>query len=355
MNETACPKRIALKVDCSAIRVTGFRGDECGKGSVAVASHVMRSEIRQAVIIRNPRARRAPEERALIDAADPLRKAGWSVEVVTTTTEGQATELAALAARNGSDLVVACGGDGTVHEVANGLARTGTVLGVAPAGTADVWAREALIPRDTIAALELLPTMQRKRIDLGMVNGRYFLLMCSIGLDADVVGRVIEWPRSKRWLGRVAYVLAGAGVAFTGSSTKVEISMNGDSLVRNMLMAVAGNTRLYGGAVRITDAALIDDGLLDLCVFHEPSGNDGLVSRAKLVLRVIRGGVNKRGGHGIDYRRANQISMITDRVLPVQADGEIIGETPVDLSVVPGALTVLVAPHPNPLFVGSEI
>ena len=122
----------------------------------------METRPRRAVIIRNPRARRAPAVRELLRAAGPLRDGGWEVEGRDTSAPGEATELAAAAAGAGADVVIACGGDGTVHEVMNGLAGTETALAVAPAGTADVWAREARLPRDPAAAMALLPHARRR-------------------------------------------------------------------------------------------------------------------------------------------------------------------------------------------------
>ncbi len=302
------------------------------------------------MIVRNPRARRAPSERDLLRAVGPLCDAGWSVELHTTTAPGEAAELAAEAARAGAEMVVACGGDGTVHEAANGLAGTDTSLGVAPAGTADVWAREAFIPRDPTAALAMLPQARPAPADLGIVNGRHFLLMCGIGLDAEAVRRVDAGVRAKRWLGRAAYAAAGAAVALGARPVPVAITVDGETLQRDLLVAIAGNTRLYGGVARITDAALIDDGLLDLCLFHAAGGRGGVTHRAGLALRVLRGGLHRRAGGGIDYRRATRVVLTPERPLPVQADGELIGETPATLSVAPAALTVLIAPRPNPLF-----
>ena len=302
------------------------------------------------MIVRNPRARRAPSERDLLADVGPLRESGWGVEIRTTTAPGEAAELAAAAARDGADILIACGGDGTVHEAANGLAGTDTALGVAPAGTADVWAREAFIPRDPTAALALLPHMRRARADMGLVNGHHFLLMCGIGLDAEVVRRVAADPRAKRWVGRAAYAAAGAAVVLGTRPVPAEIAVDGETLQLDLLLALAGNTRLYGGVARITDAALIDDGLLDICLFHAAGGRGGVVQHAALALRALRGGLHRRARGGIDYRRATRVVVTPESRLPVQADGELIGETPATLTVAPATLTVLIARRPNPLF-----
>ena len=102
---------------------------------------------RSLLIVRNPRARRAPSEAALREAAAPLRAKGVAIELRSTSAPGHAREIAAEAARDGVDLLVAAGGDGTIHEAINGLAGSDTALSAIPSGTANVWAREVGIPR----------------------------------------------------------------------------------------------------------------------------------------------------------------------------------------------------------------
>src|SRR5690606_26707690 len=164
-----------------------------------------------------------------------------------------------------------CGGDGTIYEVVNGLAHSDTALAVIPTGTANVWAREAFVPRDLTRALKLVALGRRERVDLGVAEGafgrRHFLLMCGIGLDAEVVGRVGTSSSGKRRLGKAWYALLGAGAVARATPVETTFSLDGTSLERPLLQAVAGNTRLYGGVTRLTSNARMDDGLLDLCVF----------------------------------------------------------------------------------------
>ena len=298
---------------------------------------------RSVLIVRNPRAR-APSERVLFAAAAPLRAAGWLVELHTTAYAGEATTVARQAADGGVDIVVACGGDGTVREVVSGLAGSDTALGTIAAGTANVWAREIHLPRVPAAALAVLPWARAVRIDVGVANGRHFLLMCSVGLDAETV-RQVGAGGAKRWLGRGAYALAGARNALRARPVAARIVVGEQTLERDLLMAVAGNTRLYGGAVRITRYARVDDGLLDLCAF---SGG-GLLHRARLAARVVRGDLERDATDGVDYLRAAAIEIETERPMAVQVDGEFAGETPLHLAVLPAALTVLMAPCPNAL------
>ncbi len=306
------------------------------------------------LLLRNPRARRAPSEPKLHAAAEPLVARGWHVDVTSTTGPGEATRIASTAAASGYHAVFAVGGDGTVHEVVQGLAGTETALGVVPAGTANIWAHEAGVPRDAARALAFLACARAARIDVGRVTfadgtTQRFLLMCSVGLDAEVVRRVGGGGVLKRLLGGVVYGATGLAALARATPTRTAIDVDGHRAERDLYLAVVGNTRLYGGLARITGAALADDGALDVCSF---SGH-GLRDRLALVVRALRGGLDHRAGGGIDYTRGVEVRIAPERPLPVQADGEYIGETPVTITVEPRALTVLLAPEPNPLLSGE--
>lgn len=310
----------------------------------------MGEQPRSLLVVRNPRARRAYEERDLWTASEPLRSSGWQVEIRTTTAPGDAVTFAAEAARHGVEVVAACGGDGTVNEVANGLAHSETALAVIPRGTADVWAREAFVPLDPGQAFGLIPLARRARVDLGVVEGafgrRHFLLMCGIGLDADVVRRVGGRSTGKRWLGKAWYGALGAGIVLRARPTAATLNLDGGgTLERLLLQLVAGNTQLYGGVMRLTSDARMDDGLLDLCAFSA----GGRVGHLGLVARALRGELHRHEGNGVDYLRGSCFEVTGATPLPVQVDGEYLGETPVKLSVAPRALTVLLAPRPNVL------
>ncbi len=299
------------------------------------------------LIVRNPRARRSLDEWELRVAAAPLRDSGWTVDIETTSAPGDATRIAGEAASAGIGVVVACGGDGTVREVANGLAGSDAALGVIPAGTANVWAREARLPSHPEVALRLLTRLRAVRIDTGIVNGQHFLLMCSVGFDAATV-RALDASRSKRVFGRYAFALKGAFEAVTTDAIAAQITVGDRTLERDLLMAVAGNTRLYGGVLHLTRHARADDGLLDLALF---SGG-AIRRRLALTARALRGQLERDATHGaagLDYLRAAAIRIETARAMPVQADGDYVGETPIDLGLARGSLLALIAPQPNPL------
>lgn len=304
---------------------------------------------RSLLIIRNPHARRAPSEGELWAATEPLREHGWVVRVESTARAGQATELAADAARAGIEVVAACGGDGTVNETLEGLLGTTTALAVIPTGTANVWAREAGVPLNFRRAVSLIPSARAVVVDVGVIEGafgvRHFLLMCGIGLDAEVVRRVGGESRGKRLLGKAWYAAVATRVLAGAKGVQSDVLVDSAPLTHPLFQLVVGNTRLYGGVMRLTSIARMDDGLLDLCVFSG-SGRGRLV---RLLARALRGRLHSRVGPGIDYYRGERIDIRADVPLSVQADGEYIGETPVSVSILPRGLTVLMGTRPNVL------
>jgi diacylglycerol kinase (ATP) len=308
---------------------------------------------RQALFIVNPAARGLPPMRQVREAADWLRARGWDVALETTAGPGEATRLARGVASRGRSVVVACGGDGTVHEIVNGLAGGEAPLAVVPGGTANVWAKDARLPRRPLEAVRVVESGRCRSVDLGVIEWegrpdsgaekRYFLLMAGVGLDAHVVARVPQgW---KRRLGAAAYVLAGARESLFYHSQPVELKIDGrERLSLRLGWLLAGNTRCYGGVLRITGRARADDGLLDILAFP---GYD-VLRAAGYGLAIVAG--RHHGAPGVTYRQAAEVEVGGPSSLPVQADGEFVGYTPLRLRVAPGALRVLVPEEPNPLF-----
>ena len=305
------------------------------------------------LLLRNPRARRAPSEDALLRAAETLIERRWRVDIESTSGPGDATRIAAEAVARGYNAVIAVGGDGTVHEAVQALAGTSTALGAVPAGTANVWAEEAGVPRGARRALTSLLRARTARIDVGRAtfedgSSRCFLLMCSAGMDAEVMRRVAGSAR-KRLMGRAAYAASGLARLVRANPARTAVEVDGALAEHDLYLAVAGNTRGYGGIAHLTSAALADDGALDVVTF---SGR-GFMGRVPLVARALRGGLHHRARGGIGYGRGSRVRIAPERPLPVQADGEYIGETPITITVEPRALTVLLAPEPNPLLTGE--
>src|SRR5215469_242287 len=230
-------------------------------------SHSSDSSQYVAVIIANPTSGNGGfplQNRHFDETLAFLRKQGWKAEIWYTQSSGDGEQLAQKAVKQKVNLVIAAGGDGTINEIIQGLAGSETTLGVLPGGTVNVWARELGIPLDDAGARNILVHGQARRIDLGSVNGRYFLLMAGIGFDGEVT-QAVEGKPLKR-LGILGYTLAvlWLGPGYRGFPVVAQIDRY--VVKTRALQIFVGNTQLYAGAVKFTWQAKCDDGLLDLCI-----------------------------------------------------------------------------------------
>jgi YegS/Rv2252/BmrU family lipid kinase len=305
---------------------------------------------KRALAIFNPVARGAPPIERVREAIGAL--GGWETELRSTEAPGHAIELAREAAARGLDAVVACGGDGTVNEVANGLAGSPTALAVVRGGTANVWAKEARLPKDPAAAVRLLAEGELRTIDLGRASAaggsasgagdRYFLLMAGVGFDAMIVHRTSG--ALKRRLGAAAYLLQGLRCALTYRTVQAELSADGEPQSDGLYWLLLGNTRSYAGVLNLTHQAKADDGRLDLCLLRR----GGLLRLAWLTPWVLLRRHHRRAH--VLYQQVTSLEVTTPG-LPVQVDGEYLTETPLRFEVAPGALRVVVPRGArNPLF-----
>ena len=285
-------------------------------------------------LIVNPRSGHRPTPAQLGAAARWLTARGWRVEQRVTRGAGHARQLAAEAAAAGCDVVLVCGGDGTINEVVNAIAGTRTALAVIPSGTVNVWAREVEIPFPTMAAVALLETGERRLVDLGRAGERYFLLLASAGTDSEAV-RAVTADRKRRW-GRSIYVVEAVRDLLQHGGRLMTIEADGERIVGRVLLAVVGNSRLYGGVFNATYHARLDDGLLDLCIYT----GSGWWELAKHIARTI---VRRHDRHKrVVYRQARRIRIHSADPIAVQADGEHIGETSISFDAVPNALLVVI-------------
>lgn len=288
----------------------------------------------RALIVFNPTAGQAGNlEHDIHAASDVWRANGWTVDVRPTIGPGHGIQIAREAAEQGYDLVVAAGGDGTVNEVINGLVGTQTAMAALPAGTVNVWVRELGLPLQPRAAAEALLHAQVRTIDLGRAGDRYFLLMAGVGFDAAVTAEVRS--HEKQRLGVFAYLLHAFELAWRFRGTSARVVVDGKPLRSRVLMIVLGNSQLYGGVIKLTARACIDDGLLDVCVIK---GNTLRGAPLRLLSILLhRYSLDPR----IEYHRAHRVDIETRVPLQVQVDGDHIGQTPMSFEAVPGVLRVL--------------
>lgn len=305
----------------------------------------------RAWLIENPTAGQDDWAEQIAAARATLEAAGWRVTLRQTEKAGDATAFARQAVADEVDVVVVAGGDGTVNEALQGLAgQRKTALAVLPGGTVNVWATELGADKSEADIARRVAQGTRHVVDLGRVNDRYFLMMASVGVDAETnatVDRSGLLKRLKRRVGPAAYALAAVVTLGRFRSSQVALSIDGAPIRRRMLMLVVGNTRLYGGIAEITYRARADDGLLDVCVL----GGSGPLDLARRAWSVVRR--RHAADPGIDYRRARRIVLDPPEPLRIQADGEDIGVTPATFTVVPQALEVIVLSDTPPGFLGE--
>ncbi|NJM37389.1 MAG: diacylglycerol kinase family lipid kinase [Akkermansiaceae bacterium] len=239
--------------------------------------------------------------------------------VFPTTRAGEASVLAARFAAEGEPVVIAAGGDGTLNEVVSGLAGSKTLLGVLPAGTMNVFAREMGIPFHSLEeAFQVIERGFVQDVDLFAANGAPFVQMAGVGFDAMVIEET-TWE-SKKKLGPLAYLLAGFKL-LGEDPPKLEV-VCADGRREEGVAILAGNGSLYGGQFKFFRNANNHDSKLDVLVYKEAG--------YKLVIDSLRG----LACGGIDlmestsYFQTESFTVKADRDVPVQVDGELIGRFP---------------------------
>ena len=294
-----------------------------------------------AVIIANPTSGFIPVQAGrLQDTLAFLQSHGWRVDLWYTQGPGDGSELARKAVEQGADIVIAAGGDGTINDIIQGLVGSETALAVLPTGTVNVWAREMGIPLDAHGARQVLIDGQTRRVDVGCINERYFLLMVGIGFDGEVTQAVEHKPLKR--LGVLGYALA---ILWFGPGYKgfpVVVSNNGVVVKTRALQIFIGNTQLYAGAFKFTWQARCDDGLLDLCIVRKRSLPGRLIVLSDFILR------RDQRRMWVRYDQFTSIQIDTPKPVAYQIDGESGSHTPATLSVARRALKVIVpqkTPH----------
>jgi diacylglycerol kinase family enzyme len=272
----------------------------------------------------------------------------YSVDAVDTEARGHATQICREAAREGYDVVVAFGGDGTVNEAANGLAGSDTPLTALPGGSTNVWCRTVGIPNDVVDATEhllhLADDFRPKRVDLGLVDDRHFVFGSGVGLDASVVERVDAHPYRKARFGAWYYTLAAVAIfnrRYLISPPVVRVTA-GDRTLTGVTVVVQNAdpfTYFRRRPIRVAEPAGVDTGSLSATVLKRatvlqlPTLIPRLLStRARTVLR-------HRQVEGLGELDAFRVDAIDDRPFPLQVDGDFIGEfESVRYRVAPGGL-----------------
>ena len=251
-----------------------------------------------------------------------------------TSRPGETAELARQLAQEGHSTIVAAGGDGTINEVVNGIAGLDVSLGILPIGTMNILACELGLPTTQLELCwEIIQGGFIRSIDLAMANDQYFVQLAGIGLDALAVRETDL--NMRRTIGPISYIFAAAQI-IGRPAPRLEICFNERETMGGCFVLV-GNGRFYGGPLSFFPNAKNDDGLLDVLVFK----HQGYLDIIRYLQGVLIG--NHADFADIEYRQIHSLSVISDRRVPVEIDGEVSFHTPVHFRVGPSKLRVHVA------------
>ncbi len=251
-----------------------------------------------------------------------------SVEYALTRGAGHATDLSREAYKSGFQRMIAVGGDGTFSEMINGIPPGEAEVGVIPAGTGNDFARTAGLPLKPAAALHTAMEGNSQSLDLGWVDGNLFANVLGIGFDAQVVKAAQRFA----WAGKTRYWFGLLAALKSFSQAEYSIGVDGFMTRVKSPLAVVGNGRTFGSGLEVTPKALLDDGQLDLCYLTDGSLSD----LVKIIPRVVRG--SHLDHPKVKYLRGRTINVECEPPCLVQADGELVGKTPVKIKVLPGKL-----------------
>lgn len=278
--------------------------------------------LRCAVVANPARVSGLPERRRIIEAV--LAEAGWPAPSWwETTPQDPGTGQARRAVAAGAQVVVVCGGDGTVRAVIAGMIDTDAALAVLPAGTGNLLATNLNLPPDPDQGVRLVIAGGRRGLDIGQVDGQVFAVMAGMGFDAAMMGDASEKLKAK--IGPIAYVFA-AFKHLRDRPMRLEIRIDDDELIRCRARSVlVGNVGRLQGGVQLLPAAEPDNGLLEVAILQPRNLAHWARLAAAIVLRRTR--VPR-----MTTLRGTRISLTSDRPQPRQLDGDVI-EPGSDLNV----------------------
>ena len=284
-------------------------------------------------LLTNPTSGKGKGARTVDVVLPRLRDAGFVVRNLVGRDGDEALDLARQCVADGVETLVVVGGDGMVHLAIQAVADSGTRLGLVPAGTGNDVARYFDLPRNsTAAATDVVIGGKERRVDLARIGSKYFVTVLAAGFDAIVNERANEmtWPR-----GQMRYNLATVAELRTFKPISYVVDIDGEQQRFDAMMVAVGNGPSFGGGLRITEGAILDDGLLDVVVIRPMSK----VELVRTYPKLFKG----THVHHPDYRHhlAKKITIAAPGIT-AYADGERVAPLPLTVEVAPLALRVLV-------------
>lgn len=302
-------------------------------------------EYQSALVILNPAAGQDDPAKVRTLIEERFTQEQLRYEIRETKEAGDALQWAEHAADEGFDVVVVSGGDGTVMEAMSGLIKSGSTIPLAqlPAGTANLLARALSIPTEQAGALDVLFTGKSTRLDVGYLprEERYFALVVGAGYDARMIADASR--ELKNVLGFAAYVVTGIKNLFTLRPSRIEVEIDGKKMrLRAHTLLIINVGVIQDANVALGPNIKPDDGKLDLMIVSSAS----LMGALNILFRILTKRFDRTSG--LRYMSASRISVTARPPLPTQIDGEALGDTPLEVEVVPkGALLIVPQTYNN--------
>lgn len=287
------------------------------------------------LLIANPISGKGKSKIIAEKAYRQLTANGRKGELTLTTQRGDAHRLAEEAIQNGCRWLIACGGDGTVHEIVNAIAaRPEVILGLVPCGRGNDFAKALKIPKNLNQAIQVLLSGRPFQVDVGKVGDMYFDTIITCGYDAEVSRRASE--ANVPFSGTATYIYTAITTLFSYNTPVARLEGDFGVHEGNILLAATGITPRYGGGFKIVPNAVLNDGLLDVCIIESVSRPTVL----RMLIKLFWGGHTSHPA--VNIQRTKSLTIQTDPPTLLYADGEKIGYTPATVELVERGLTVLV-------------
>lgn len=275
-----------------------------------------------------------------------LKAAGLKFDHELTEAPGHATEIAREAKAKGYELIVSVGGDGTINEIVNGIydgsALNGVTIGIISTGTGSDYIRTLGVPRSPAEAAERLLNPKKIAVDIGMVEyvrdgktaSRLFINFAGVGIDAEITRAANQ--KYKRLGAKPGYFAGLFDTLITYRNEETEIRLDGKSMKKKLSEVLVSSGKYGGGSMMVAPAADPSDGLLDVMTI-DAIGRFELVRAFPMVYK----GTHSRHPK-VFMTRAKEIEVAPLHPWPLQADGEMLGETPIKIKIIPGAINIAI-------------
>lgn len=260
--------------------------------------------------------------------------------IITTEYEGHATKIASEY-KNEDVIIYSLGGDGTLNEIINGIvsdvAISKATVAVVPLGSGNDFTKSITDKKDPLEILKSYRKIETKTVDLGLINGRYFINIASVGFDANIAYKAKSFKKLPLIKGEMAYLLSVFKTIINLKAYKVKMLLDDHSEQESEILLIAiANAKYYGGGMKPLPSACFDDGILDVCIVKKLSRFKVL----KLLPKYIKG--KHENFDEVELIRVKDMKIRSNTLIPVNIDGEVRFKKNIDISIIKNGIDILV-------------